>query len=296
LAYNHHTLAVPPHAPAEQVIRAAAVQLAPVVGDLAGNRARSLDALSAAASRGARLVVLPELCTSGYVFADAAEARRVAEPADGPTVQAWHAVAREHALVVVAGLCELDDDGDLRNSAVVLDASGVRAVYRKTHLWDREPEIFVRGEQPPPVLDTEAGRIGLAVCYDAAFPEHIRAAALGGAEVVAVPMNSPAPPRPTQPIPIEIALAMAAANANRVHIVQADRTGEERGVRWAQASVIVGPDGSVVAGPPEGEAIVVADLDLARARDKAWGPRNDVFADRRPELYSHTETQEPTPR
>jgi predicted amidohydrolase len=296
LAYNHQTLAVRPHAPADQVVRAAAVQLAPVLGDLAGNRARSLDALSAAAARGARLVVIPELCTSGYAFADAAEARRVAEPAHGPTVQAWCAVARDHGLVVVAGLCELDDDGDLRNSAVVVDAGGLRAVYRKTHLWDREPEIFVRGERPPPVLDTDAGRIGLALCYDAAFPEHMRAAALAGAEVVAVPMNSPAPARPTEPIPIEIALAMAAANANRVHVVQADRTGDERGVRWSQASVIVDPDGSVVAGPAQGEAVLVADLDLARARDKAWGERNDVFADRRPELYSLTENQEPTPR
>ena len=91
---------------------------------------------------------------------------------------------------------------------------------------------------------------------------------------------------------------MAAANASRVYVVQADRTGEERGVRWAQASVIVDPDGNVVAGPEDGEALLVADLDLARARDKAWGDRNDVFGDRRPELYSlpSTTPQEPTPR
>ncbi len=298
LAYNHPTLAVPSHAPTDGVVRAAAVQLAPVLGDLAGNRARSLDALASAAARGAQLVVLPELCTSGYAFSDRAEARAVAEPADGPTVQAWLQAARLHRLVVVAGLCELDDDGALRNSAVVVDPAGVRAVYRKAHLWDREPEIFVPGDAAPPVVDTAAGRIGLAVCFDAAFPEHIRRAALAGAEVVAVPMNSPAPPHPTQPIPIEIAIAMAAANASRVYVVQADRTGEERGVRWAQASVVVDPDGGVIAGPTAGEAMLVADLDLARARDKSWGERNDVFADRRPELYSlpSTPTQEPTPR
>ena len=298
LAYNHQTLAVPSQAPTDGVVRALAAQLSPVLGDTAGNRARSVDALAAAAERGAGLVVLPELCTSGYAFADAAEARAAAEPVDGPSVRAWHEAARAHGLVVVAGLCELDADGVLRNSAVVVDPTGVLAVYRKTHLWDREPEIFVPGDLAPPVLDTAAGRIGLAVCFDAAFPEHIRRAALAGAEIVAVPMNSPAPPRPTEPIPIEIAIAMAAANANRVYVVQADRTGEERGVRWAQASVIVDPDGSVIAGPSEGEALLVADLDLARARDKSWGDRNDVFADRRPELYSlpSTTPQEPTPR
>jgi len=296
LAYNHPTLAHPSHPRSGPVVRAAAAQLAPVLGDPGGNRARSLDALAAAADRGARLVVLPELCTSGYVFADAAEARAVAEPADGPTVRAWAQLARARDLVVVAGLCELDEDGALRNSAVVIDASGLRAIYRKTHLWDREPDVFVRGDEPAPVVDTAAGRIGLAVCYDAAFPEHLRAAALAGADVVAVPMNSPAPPRPTEPIAIELAIAMAAANANRVHVVQADRTGVERGVHWAQASAIVDPDGSVVAGPVEGEALLVADLDLGRARDKSWGERNDVLADRRPELYLHHDPEEQRPR
>ena len=85
LAYNHHTLVVPSHAP---VVPAVAAQLAPVLGDLAGNRERSLRALEEAAAQGARLVVLPELCTSGYVFRDAAEARALAEPVPGPTVRA----------------------------------------------------------------------------------------------------------------------------------------------------------------------------------------------------------------
>jgi len=110
------------------VVRALAAQLSPVLGDTAGNRARSVDALAVAAERGARLVVLPELCTSGYAFADAAEARAAAEPVDGPSVRAWHEAAREHGLVVVAGLCELDADGALRNSAVVVDPTGVLAV------------------------------------------------------------------------------------------------------------------------------------------------------------------------
>jgi predicted amidohydrolase len=294
LAYNHHTLHDQSQAPD---VRAVAAQIAPVIGDLPGNRARSLQAIARAAADGARLVVLPELCTSGYAFTDAAEARAVAEPVDGATVRAWEAAAREHDLVLVAGLCELDEEGALRNTAVVVDPSGLRAAYRKTHLWDREPEIFVPGDVAPPVVDTAAGRVGLAVCFDAAFPEHMRCAALAGAEVVAVPMSSPAPPRPTEPVPIEIALAMAAANANRVWIVQADRTGTERGVRWAEASVIVDPDGSVVAGPAAGEALLRADLGLARARDKSWGARNDVFRDRRTELYvrASTPTQETTP-
>jgi predicted amidohydrolase len=267
-------------------VRVACAQLGPVLGDLERNRADALEAIDEAAGRGALLVVLPELCTSGYAFTDRDEALRCAEPVDGPAVAAWRERAAAHGIVIVAGLCEIDADGALRNSAVVVDPSGVRAVYRKTHLWDREAEIFVRGDDPAPVIETVIGRIGVAICYDASFPEHLRRLALAGAEIVAVPMNSPAPEQPTRPVPIEIAIAMAAANANRLHIVQADRTLTERGVRWAQASVIVDPDGSVVAGPQAGRALLVADIVPAAARDKRWGERNDVLADRRPDLYA----------
>jgi len=286
LPYNHLVLDDPAPASTHTTVRVASAQLGPVLGDAVGNRARALAAVGAAASQGARLVVLPELCNSGYVFADAAEARAGAEPVDGPTVRGWMEAAAAHDLVVIGGLCEVDGAGALRNSAVVVDPSGVRAVYRKTHLWDREADVFLAGDEPAPVLDTALGRIGLAVCYDAAFPEHIRRLALAGAEIVAIPMNSPAPPRPTSPVPIEIAIAMAAANANRVFLVQADRTGEERGVRWAEASVIVDPSGDVLAGPSPGPALLVADIAPGEARDKAWGERNDVFADRRPDLYA----------
>ena len=291
LAYNHQPLAASDPASELPRVRVACAQIGPVLGDLGGNRTRAAAAIDEAAAQGAHLVVLPELCTSGYAFADAQEARSCAEPIDGPSVRQWCERAAAHGMVIVAGLCERDEHDALRNSAVVVDPSGVRAVYRKTHLWDREAEIFVRGEEPAPVVSTAIGRIGIAICYDAAFPEHMRRLALAGADIVAVPMNSPAAERPTTPVAIEIAIAMAAANANRIHIVQADRTLTERGIRWAQASVIVDPDGSVVAGPEGGPAILVAAIVPTDARDKRWGERNDVLADRRPDLY----TPPPTP-
>jgi predicted amidohydrolase len=289
LPYNHHLLVDDRHALSSSSLRIACAQLGPAIGQVAANRERATEAIDSAAAQGARLVVLPELCITGYCFADADEARGCAEPLDGPTVRGWCEQAARHDLVVVGGICELDPHGALRNSAVIVDASGVRAAYRKSHLWDREPAIFRRGDEPAPVVDTAAGRIGVAVCYDAVFPEHLRRLGLAGAEIVAVPMASPAPAQPTEPIAIEIALAMAAANSNRVYVAQADRTRDERGTRWAQASVIVDPDGSVVAGPADGEALLLADADLARARDKSWGERNDVLGDRRPELYTTTD-------
>jgi 5-aminopentanamidase len=269
------------------IVRVAVHQLAPVIGDLAGNRARALAALDAAADEGARIVVLPELAASGYVFRDAAEARALAEPRDGPTLSGWADRAAAHELVVVGGFAEDGGDGRLYNSAALIDASGVRAVYRKAHLWDRESLVFTPGDDPPAVVDTPHGRIGVMVCYDLEFPEWVRVAAVRGAELLCVPTNWPREARPDGERPMEVLRAMVAASTNRMAVAVCDRCGDERGVAWVAGSAIAGPDGWLLAGPPEQPAptLLTADLDLATARDKALGPRNDALRDRRPSLY-----------
>lgn len=263
------------------------------IGDVTGNRAACAAAVADAAGRGAQLVVLPELANSGYVFADSAEARALAEPVDGgPTVAEWVALARAHSLIIAAGLCEWDTDaeagaGAVRNSAVLVDRNGVRAVYRKAHLWDREPDAFLPGSQPPPVVDTPLGRISIMVCYDVEFPEWVRLPALAGAELLCVPTNWPREPRPPGERPAEVVRVQANASVNRMFIAACDRAGAERGVDWVSGSVIVGPDGYPLAGPVCRDAAMtlVARCRLADARDKRTSQRNDALTDRRPDLY-----------
>ena len=266
----------------------ACCQLAPRIGDLEGNRARAAAAIDAAADAGAQVVVLPELCNTGYVFADAEEARRLAEPVDGgATVASWTKLAGSHHLVIVGGICELDPGGAVRNSAVLVDGGGVRTVYRKAHLWDRELLVFTPGSERPPVVDTAVGSIGIMVCYDLEFPEWVRLAALEGAELVCAPVNWPAIPRPPGERPGEVVRVQAAAATNRIFIAACDRIGTERGVDWVGASVIVDLDGFPLAGPaaPEEAVTLIARCRLGDARDKRINERNDVLADRRPELY-----------
>jgi predicted amidohydrolase len=269
----------------ESSVGVACVQLAPRLGELESNRAATADAIERAASLGMRLVVAPELCISGYAFDDTAEALECAEPTDGPTLAGWCEVAAGREIVIVGGFSERGTDGAVHNSAAIVDEHGVRLVYRKTHLWDREQAIFTAGSEPPSVVETAVGRVGLAICYDAFFPEVMRALALAGADVIAVPMNSPIIGPPLEPLPIEIVLASAAAHVNGVFLAQADRAGVERGIEWAQASVIAGPDGALLTEELTGPGVLVARCDLAAARDKSLGERNDVLADRRPELY-----------
>ena len=259
-----------------------------MVGDLDANRRLTREAVREAVAAGAQLVVLPELSTSGYVFESPAEARACAEPATGPTLLGWAEEAARGDAVVVGGFCELGEDGALYNSAAVVDATGVLHVYRKIHLWDREELFFEPGRACAAVLETRAGRIGVAVCYDLWFPEIARGLALGGAELIVLPANIPRFPRPEER-PIEVTLAMATAHVNHVFFALCDRCGPERGVEWVGGSVICDEHGWPLAGPPAdfGPGLVVADCDLFRARDKTWNERNDALGDRRPELYQH---------
>lgn len=266
----------------------AACQLALSVGEVAANRAAAAAAVTEAARRGADLVLLPELCDTGYVFSGPDEARALAAPAEGnPTLAGWQSLARQHGTVVAGGFGELGEDGRLYNSAALVTGDGVLAVYRKAHLWDAEKFVFTPGDEPPPVVDLPHGRVGLMICYDLEFPEWVRLPVLAGADLVAAPVNWPATPVPAGERPCDVVRVQAQASVNRVFIAVADRCRDERGVSWVGGTVIIGPDGYPLAGPVAAgrPAILTAACDLAQARDKSVSARNDVLADRRPDLY-----------
>jgi predicted amidohydrolase len=250
-------------------MRLACAQLAPVIGDVAGNRTRAARAIERAARTGANMVVLPELCNSGYVFADTAEARSLAEPLDGPTVTAWRELSARYGIVAVGGICELGEDADLSNTAVTIDNGVVVSVYRKAHLWDREQLVFSPGSTPAPVVRTTLGPIGVAICYDAFFPEVTRALALDGALLIAVPMNTPVVEPVLAPLAAEIVLAIAAATCNRVFVAQCDRTGQgQTGGQWQRC-----------AGRPPSRAL--PDADERRGRWAYGACASRVFTRRR---------------
>ncbi|MEU8527922.1 MULTISPECIES: nitrilase-related carbon-nitrogen hydrolase [Streptomyces] len=274
--------------PTADTVLVACAQLSLAVGDVAGNRAAADRAIEAAAAAGVKVLVLPELANTGYVFRDAAHAAELAEPVDGPTVTAWVEAAARHDLILVAGFCERDENGVVRNSAVLIDPAGVRALYRKAHLFGAvEKAVFVPGDERPPVVDTAVGRIGVMVCYDVEFPEWVRDVALRGADLLCAPVNWPLFPRPEGERAAEVVRVQADAAVNRMFVAACDRAGTENGVEWTGGSVITDPDGFPLAGPADetGESLLVAACALGQARDKRIGEHNDVFQDRRPELY-----------
>lgn len=263
------------------MITVTCVQLAPLVGDLAGNREASIDAVAAAA--GADVIVLPELVTSGYDFECVEQVEAAAIAADDELFDAWETAG--NGAVVIGGFAERDEAGVLRNSAMLVDPSGGRVVYRKTHLWDEEAVYFTAGDEPPPVVDTAAGRIGVIVCYDLEFPELTRSLAVRGAELLAVPTNWPLVDRPDGEHPPERIIAMAAARVNRIAIACADRTHNEGGRPYTEGTAIIDANGWTVTKPIAGAGAVTARIDLEVARIKGISTRNHVFDDRRPAIY-----------
>jgi len=265
------------------------LQMQPSFGDVASNVERSLQLIDRAAADGANLVVLPELCNTGYVFASREEAFAIAEEIpDGPTVAAWAERAARHRLHLVAGICERAGN-NLFNSAVVIGPAGYVGTYRKVHLWNEEALFFEPGDLGFPVFHTPIGRIGVAICYDGWFPETFRLCALQGADIVCVPTNwVPIPGQADGRQAMANILAMAAAHSNSMFIACADRVGVERGQPFEGQSLIVSYTGWPVAGPAsrDSEEIILAKVDLGEARRKRnWNAFNQVLRDRRTDVY-----------
>jgi N-carbamoylputrescine amidase len=267
----------------------ACLQMQPSFGDVASNVERSLQLIDRAAADGANLVVLPELCNTGYVFASREEAFAIAEEIpDGPTVAAWAERVARHRLHLVAGICERAGN-KLYNSAVVIGPAGYVGTYRKVHLWNEEALFFEPGNLGFPVFHTPIGRIGAAICYDGWFPETFRLCALQGADIVCVPTNwVPIPGQADGRQAMANILAMAAAHSNSMFIACADRVGVERGQPFEGQSLIVSYTGWPVAGPAsrDSEEIILAKVDLGEARRKRnWNAFNQVLRDRRTDIY-----------
>ena len=161
-------------------VRVACHQLAPVIGDLEGNRARALAAIDAAAAAGAQVVVLPELASVRLRVPRrrrGARARRARRRPDASP--AGRSGRPRTASSSSAASPRSGGDGRLYNSAALVDASGVRAVYRKVApVGSRVARVHARRRRRRRWSTRRTAGSALMVCYDLEFPEWVRIAAL----------------------------------------------------------------------------------------------------------------------
>ncbi len=248
-----------------------------------GKAATNLEAgLALAATVTADLVVIPELWASGYVFSSHAELAALAEDAAmGVTARAIKAAARREKRHYVIGFAERHR-GKFYNSSMLVGPAGLKAVYRKVHLFEREQEWFAPGNIRFAVHRVGPACVGMLICFDWRFPEAARSLALLGADVIAHPSNLVY--RNAQRIMV------ARSFENRVATVTANRTGTETRpgghVPFTGQSQILDQTGNVLVRAGKAEAVAkAADIDLAACRDKAMSPLTHLWTSRRPEFY-----------
>ncbi len=260
-------------------------------GEPKQNMSVALGMVEGAASRGVELLVLPELWSCGYDPATLArDARRDAEPRDGPRARRLAETARRHGLYLAGSVPELGEDAALYDTALVFDPHGrLAAWHRKAHLSRRalEHTVFAPGDQLTTFDDPALGRVGLVVGSDGDFPEVARALALRGARLVLAPCASAVEAAPAWEL-----LQPAFALANSQWWVQANQAGTHDASTLFGASRIIAPTGTVVATASEAvpgrsspaELVVHRiDLHLAHLRNDAGAALED---ERRPELYT----------
>lgn len=143
----------------------AAVQFEPKLLDVNRNLATALQLTFEAAAKGARVVVLPELCISGYVMHDKREAMSCAQDRHGYQTEAFTAIAQRFGCHVVFGYVELLE-GMLYNSAAVVGPCGLEANAQKHNLWASDNMWAQPSEALAPVIITPAGRLGVLICRD----------------------------------------------------------------------------------------------------------------------------------
>lgn len=262
--------------------KAAAVQFEPMMFEKERNVSRLLVMAREAAQSGARLIVTPEMGTTGYCWFDRAEVMPFVEAIPGPTTNRFAALASEFDCYIVLGMPEVDPATDLYyNTAVLIGPDGVVGKHRKSHPYISEPKWAASGDRHV-VFDTKIGRIALLVCMDIHFFETARLDALAGADVICHISNWLAE---RTPAPYWINRAFE----NSCYVIESNRWGLERTVQFSGGSCIIEPDGTIAAVIDTGDGIAYGTIDpvLARRREVLSEP---VFAGRRPELYMNLMT------
>lgn len=251
------------------------------------NLARALELMAEAAAAGAHAIVFPELTFDRFFPQYPRDARYLAlgEPVPGPAIDRVAAQARALGLVTVPNLLERDGERSYDCSPIIGADGALLGRARMMHVAEmpgfHEQFYYSPGDTGPVVVSTSAGRIGVAVCYDRHYPEHMRALTLAGAEVIVVP-NAAVEGEPLEMFEVEM---RAAAFQQQVFVALVNRVGREGEQLFAGCSFVVDPHGRVVARAGQGtETLLTADLDLALVQEART--TRPYLRDRRHGIYA----------
>lgn len=262
-------------------VSVALVQCAPVLGKLEENCAFISETLG---STEADVIVFPELCTTGYFFTSSESLKPFALDLQSEVVRGFHNTAKEKNSIVVIGFAERDKSALYNSAMILLPNEEIPLVYRKTHLFYKEYLCFEPGNTGFFVVENKEKdvKIGTMICYDWRFPESARTLALLGSDLIVCPSNL---------VTDVWHIAMPSrALENKVYVAVANRYGTEKKddeeLIFKGESALWGYNGAIMAkAEKEGDAIVKEIINPSKTRDKSFNSVNDIFKDRRKEMY-----------
>ncbi|MBW8635842.1 hypothetical protein K1W69_01480 [Hoeflea sp. WL0058] len=287
---------------ASQSYKVAAVEFNPTFKQREQNFPGMEAAIREAAGAGARLILFPEMGTTGYLYGSRAEIAPFVDTIPGKTTAFFEPLAKELGVYIVSGMPEVDDDTGLYyNAAFLIGPDGLIGKYRKNNLFLLESAWAAQGNLGVPVFDTPLGKIAIMICYDDYFYQSARLAALKGANVLAFIASSG---RMLNPDPQEAGVHISISDVqqqaimNGLFVVATNRTNIEKndalgiGVHYLGGASVWDPNGHNLAQAPvstqKGVApgsgqprIIYADVDPAHFENGSKA----LLSTRRPDLY-----------
>lgn len=261
------------------------------------NFERALFLADDAVSRGAEMLVFPEVFSTGFCYGQIEE---LAEPRSGPMFDTLLDFSKKHNCILVGSIIERADipsssisekkqfhpyfskkkqSPSCYNLGFCIDSGKLAGIHRKTHLYGPEKEHFIPGNRIIPIkLENRGLSIGLIVCYEIRFPEIARKLTLEGADLLVSVSEIPdffGHPWQT--------LTLARAMENQLPCIACNRTGKDRYSTYFGGSFMANAWGKILAGAGKEEGVLLGEIDLERAREVR--KTSSIFGDRRPDLY-----------
>ncbi len=217
-----------------------------------------------AKKQGAHIIALPEFSTTGYKL-DAMRSHfdKLSQETKNISTNFFKDLAKELSIYIIAGVVANNDDGNITNSALIIDDNGeLLGVYNKNFLFGDEKKYFT-SDDVFPVFDTKFGRIGVIICYDNNFPEPSRVLALKGAEIIFCLAAWR-----TQEREIFDLMTMSHACENTVYMCTVNQYKKEDDLFLFGGSLVANPRGEIVAqSKAQGEDIVYCQIDLSSLKE-----------------------------
>lgn len=263
-------------------MRVAIGQMDVKLGEKTANIEKVRELLRRAEEEQADVICLPELFTTGLQKETVVD---LAEPIPGETTEKLRELAQDHNMLIAGSILEKEGI-TIFNTAVLAAPEGLVGTYRKVHPFLEEANHITGGREYS-VFDTSVGKIGLLVCYDAAFPEAARLLSLQGAQIILLPSNW------MNPFLDQWRLVTSArALDNQVWLVATNRIGSGETYTYFGRSRIVSPYGKAVAECGEDEDVGVIEADLGKSVE--FKEIVNFLRDRKPHTYLNIATSNPS--